>query len=212
LPNPDHWNCFSESGAKKIVVLTSFEESVLNEIFLAIQSDRVLSIKAYLSYRKKQIDKLREEGRQLLKRASDLETHALGIELKTYGRLGVLTAEQPKGINFKDGLENAIAKLAEIEGESWGKRQRDNTGCTVATLYLAWERTQKEDPLMVAECPKELVEPSMWNLRGDSAIYGETGHTRYFVHLDGTVVACRYHMPENSPKIEKVEAMGIPWY
>ena len=217
FPSPDDWVCYTEpshlsdgleAGAKKLVALNPFEESVLNEIFLAIQSDRDLPINAYLAYCDKKQISLQEEAEKLLKQADALKRHMIDIMVDREPR--IVQEDKPKGINCKDGLENAIAKLTEIEGEDWAKRQGENSGCTVTTLYLAWQRMQNDAPHLIEEDPNDIVDPRMWNLPGDGSIHGEGG-TRYFVLRNGTIAAFLLWMLKYPAKCHKIDELGICW-
>jgi hypothetical protein len=114
-------------------------------------------------------------------------------------------------INFNQGLETVVQSLSLIEGDGWSKRQFDEEGFNVATIYKAWKLMQEQEPEYCQEYPNDIVDPSWFSLPGDSEIYGESGYTRYMARLNGEIVASLFHMPEKSPKIKIINELGIKW-
>lgn len=114
-------------------------------------------------------------------------------------------------VNFKDGLENVINTLAQIEGQSWAEKQADVDGYTVASLYIAWVKLGLVEPKYREECPDELVDPRMFSLLGDIEIYGDSGYTRYVVKNSGEVLCSRHHVPPDS-KVAKFISLKMNWW
>lgn len=113
-----------------------------------------------------------------------------------------------QGVTFQNGLEDTIAKLAQIEGEAWAVGQEKVESCNVGLFYEAWKQYCAElGEEYCQEHSNEVIDPSMFSFVSDNAIYGNGGYSRYIVRLDGEVVALKSLMSDHRVKL--AEAVGI---
>ena len=96
---------------------------------------------------------------------------------------------------------DAFEKMTKVEGPNWAKTQKQNPESDFGFFAYkkAWEEIVSSGYEGKAS-PREL-------LKGDGAIYGEGGFSRYMVDEHGNIILAKWSTQED--KIKKAEALGF---